>query len=89
MVLNDDAHNDVHDQNAAIQDEIVGHDDEDLAFLRPGDLVLNTPKPPQRREQFSVVSIICNRMIGTSFQNFGSSLKAEPHCYPLGAIERL
>lgn len=64
MVLDDDAQNDVH------QRDIIGHDDEDLAFLQagPGDVVLNTPKPPQRLEQFSVICIICNRMIGTSFK---------------------
>ena len=48
------------------KENLIGHDPEDLAFLQPqdGDIHLNNPKPPQRLEAFSVVCIICNRMIG-------------------------
>lgn len=48
------------------EENLIGHDPEDLAFLHhePGDILLNNPKPPQRLEAFSVVCIICNRMIG-------------------------
>lgn len=78
MALDNDAQNNVHDRNAATQDDMIGHDDEDLAFLHagPGDVVLNTPKPPQRLEQFSVICIICNRMIGKLFQTLEDSLKS-------------
>lgn len=79
MVLDHDAQNDVRDQNGAIQDDMIGHDDEDLALLQAGsgDVVLYSPKPPQRLEQFSVICIICNRMIGTSFQISGCFLQIE------------
>ena len=48
------------------KENFIGHDPEDLAFLHPepGNILLNNPKPPQRLEVFSVVCIICNRMIG-------------------------
>lgn len=55
-----------HENDSDLQEDLIGHDPEDLAFLqpRPGDVVQNTPKPPQRLEAFSVICIICNRMIG-------------------------
>ena len=48
------------------QEDLIGHDPQDLAFLHPepGDIILNNPKPPTRLEGFSVICIICNRMIG-------------------------
>ncbi|MCJ1460573.1 hypothetical protein MMC28_010955 [Mycoblastus sanguinarius] len=57
----------VHELDNGTQEDLIGHDPEDLAFLHPepGNIVLNNPKPPQRLEWFSVVCIICNRMIGT------------------------
>ncbi len=66
----DDFSTNVHDQDLAVEEENpIGHDAEDLAFLQaqPGGLVLNTPKPAQRLEQFSVICLICNRMIGKCF----------------------
>ena len=56
----------VHELDNGTQEDLIGHDPEDLAFLHPepGNIVLNNPKPPQRLEWFSVVCIICNRMIG-------------------------
>lgn len=44
----------------------IRHDEADLAFLdaQPGDIDLNNPKPDQRLQKFSVICIICNRMIG-------------------------
>lgn len=50
------------------EEDSIGHDEADLAFLnahaQPGDIDLNNPKPDQRLRQFSVICIICNRMIG-------------------------
>lgn len=69
MVFGQDAPIELRDQDVPPEEDLIGHDAEDLAFLksRPGDVVLNTPKPAQRLEQFSVICIICNRMIGKSF----------------------
>lgn len=66
MAGNDIIQVEVHDADGISQEDSIGHDPEDLEFLqaRPGDVVLNTPKPDQRLEQFSVICIICNRMIG-------------------------
>lgn len=53
-------------QRAPSEDDSIGHDEADLAFLdaQPGDIDLNNPKPDQRLRQFSVICIIYNRMIG-------------------------
>lgn len=50
----------------ANEEGLIGHDPQDLEFLqrRPGDVALNSPKPQQRLEAFSVICIICNRIIG-------------------------
>lgn len=56
----------VEESENGTKENLIGHAPEDLAFLQPqdGDIHLNNPKPPQRLEAFSVVCIICNRMIG-------------------------
>lgn len=60
------------------KEDLTGHDPEDLAFLHSeaGNIVLNNPKPPQRLGWFSVVCIICNRMIGQSLHSLCVSLKS-------------
>lgn len=66
MKENDTRSDDHNFEDVITQNESIGHDPEDLEFLqpRPGDVVLSSPKPPQRLESFSVICIICNRMIG-------------------------
>lgn len=75
MALDHGPQNEIRDQDVTLQEDLIGHDAEDLAFLqtRPGDVVLNTPKPAQRLEQFSVICIICNRMIGKFFKRMTES----------------
>lgn len=59
-----DRHEDIDDIGG--KEDLVGHDAEDLAFLQPepGEIAVNNPKPLQRLGWFSVICIICNRMIG-------------------------
>lgn len=57
---------DVHEVEHVTQDDLLGHDAEDRTFLQinPGDIFLNNLKPPERLGSFTVVCIICNRVIG-------------------------
>lgn len=56
----------VRELNEASQEELIGNDLEELDLIRsaPGSVVLKNPKSPQRLKAFTVVCIICNRMIG-------------------------
>ena len=48
-----------------VGDDAIGHDPEDITYLsEPGHIVLKNPEPPFRLGRFSVICIICNRMIG-------------------------
>ncbi|KAG8528529.1 uncharacterized protein KY384_007447 [Bacidia gigantensis] len=53
------------------QEALVGHDQEELDLIHPekGSVLLTNPKLPQRLEAFSVICIICNRMIGNVAAN--------------------
>lgn len=68
MVTTQDSQIELQPQKVPSEEGSIGHDEADLAFLdaqaQPGDIDLNNPKPDQRLRQFSVVCIICNRMIG-------------------------
>ena len=57
---------DNHQLNGRSQEELIGDDLEELNLLRtePGSVVLKNPKRPQRLRAFTVICIICNRMIG-------------------------
>ena len=71
MPLHDpDAQN--YDPENGAKENSIGHDPEDIAFLHPepGNIILNNPKPQQRLGWFSVICVICNRMIGRSSSNF-------------------
>ena len=61
--VNTDA--DAQERDESSQEDLIGHDQEDLDLIRPenGDVVTTNPKLPQRLEAFSVICIICNRMI--------------------------
>lgn len=66
MVLTQDSQIELQAHGVSSEEDSIGHDEADLAFLdaQPGDIDLNNPKPDQRLRQFSVICIICNRMIG-------------------------
>lgn len=68
MVLTQDSQIEQQAHRVPSAEDSIGHDEADLALLdadaQPGDIDLNNPKPDQRLRQFSVICIICNRMIG-------------------------
>lgn len=72
----------VRELNEASQEELIGNDLEELDLIRsaPGSVVLQNPKRPQRLKAFTVVCIICNRMIG-KYGRFISSSYFEPVLY--------
>lgn len=66
MVLQQDSQVEPQAHKVPSEAESIGHDEADRVFLdpQPGDIHLNNPRPDQRLRQFSVICIICNRMIG-------------------------
>lgn len=66
MTVPQDSQIELQAQRVPSTEESIGHDEADLAYLdaRPGDIDLNNPQPDQRLGKFSVICIICNRMIG-------------------------
>ena len=66
MTLPQDSQTELQAHRVPSKEESIGHDEADLAYLdaQPGDIDLNNPQPDQRLGKFSVICIICNRMIG-------------------------
>ena len=66
------------------EEESIGHDPQDLAFLQPepGDVNLNNPQKTQRLGWITVILIISNRMIGTGI--FTTTTKVIQHTHSVG-----
>ena len=66
------------------EEDSIGHDPQDLAFLQPepGDVNLNNPRQSQRLGWVSVILIIANRMIGTGI--FTTTTKVIQHTQSVG-----